>query len=92
MAEPTRCRVNEPAFHGEPHGRARLEAYRWLFWFGTDYIHNLDRYLGVRQEDLTRADIADAWARLGQSFMAQWVPERDRPLPWAFERFGAPPS
>jgi hypothetical protein len=75
-----------------PASRAReLAAFSWLFRFGTEYCHDLDRHLGVRQEDLSEADIALAWARLGSSFMASWQPEDRRPLPWAYEKFGPPP-
>jgi hypothetical protein len=80
-----RSRIRRPA------SRAReLAAFSWLFRFGTDYCHDLDRHLGVRQEDLSEADIALAWARLGQSFMATWEGEPHRPLPWAHERYGPP--
>jgi hypothetical protein len=81
-----RSRIRRPAT------RAReLAAFSWIFRFGVDYCHDLDRELGIRQEDLSEADIRAAWAELGADFMRIWEPERHQALPWAYETFGPPP-
>ena len=81
-----RSRIRRPASSAR-----ELAAFSWLFRFGTDYCHDLDRHLGVRQEDLSEADIALAWARIGQKFMTTWEPEPHQAWPWAYLKFGRPP-
>ena len=71
---------------------AEVAAWEMIFRTGRDYFGDLRRFGTVEMIGLgvvSRADAAEAWARLGAYFMANYQPEPDR-QPWAVVQFGFP--
>ena len=67
-----------------------LAGWKMKFQTGYDYFGDLPD-LGLSEEKLTRAQIRDAWQRLGAAFLAGWEPNPKAPRPpWALEQFGPP--
>jgi len=70
-----------------------LGAWGELFSSGYDFFGDLD-VLGFSANDADRAARAaapEAWARLGEAFMATWEPDPPvREEPWALQEFGKP--
>lgn len=64
-----------------------------MFTFGTDWIFDLKK-IEIAQRPCdpdTLYELAGAaWDRLGHVFLANWVPTKDRAIPWAHDEFGDP--
>ena len=71
--------------------RRNCDAPNWatLFETGWDFFHDLDE-IGITTHDQAIAAAPEAWARLGDDFLAHWVPTAARSEPWALEEFGPP--
>lgn len=62
---------------------AELAAWSEAFESGLDFFGDLADF-GLQCDAAVRAAMPCAWKRLGAAFMARWVPNAARALPWAF--------
>jgi hypothetical protein len=73
--------------------KAEVEAWEMVFECGTDYFGNLvPGGFGHCSEGTPafRAAAKKAWKRLGAAYMRTRVPDRNREVPWALDKFGEP--
>jgi hypothetical protein len=71
---------------------AELAAWSMFFRTGHDFFRELAP-LGLDALDdpkPTMKAAAEAWSRLGETFLAQWVPTEVHAKPWALVKFGRP--
>lgn len=81
---PVKRRIDKRRFAGPP-----APAWAVFFETGYDYLWELLPF-GLEDDAAVREAAQGAWEAHGEAFMRQWVPMRDRALPWALEAYGKP--